>query len=58
LRFNVTDHPRAAWTAHEIIEAFPDETATRFLRRDLDQIYGEEFRLRLAGMKIEEVITN
>jgi len=54
----VTNHPRAAWTAHEIIEAFPDETATRFLRRDLDQIYGEEFRLRLAGMKIEEVITN
>src|SRR5882724_6925767 len=35
----------------------PDETAPRFLLRNRDQIYGEEFRLRVAGMNIEEVIT-
>jgi hypothetical protein len=57
LRFNVTEHPTAAWTAQQIIETFPDETAPRFLLRDRDQIYGEEFRRRVAGMKIEEVIT-
>ena len=57
LRFNVTEHPTAAWTAQQIIETFPDETAPRFLLRDRDRIYGEEFRLRVAGMKIEEVIT-
>jgi putative transposase len=57
LHFNVTEHPTAAWTAQQIIETFPDETAPRFLLRDRDQIYGEEFRLRVAGMKIEEVIT-
>jgi putative transposase len=57
LRFNVTEHPTAAWTAQQIIETFPDETAPRFLIRDRDQIYGEEFRLRVAGMKIKEVIT-
>ena len=55
--FNVTEHPTAAWTAQQIIEAFPEETAPRFLLRDRDQIYGEEFRRRVAGMKIEEVIT-
>jgi putative transposase len=57
VHFNVTAHPTAAWTAQQIIEAFPEETAPRFLLRDRDRIYGEEFRRRIAGMKIEEVIT-
>ena len=56
--FNVTEHPSAAWTAQQIIEAFPEETAPRFLLRDRDQIYGEESRRRIVGMKIEEVITS
>src|SRR5262249_42304827 len=34
-----------------------EDTAPRFLLRDRDQIYGEDFRRRVAGMKIEEVIT-
>src|SRR5262249_43983056 len=55
--FNVTEHPTAAWTAQQIVEVFPEETAPRFLLRDRDQIYGEEFRQRVAGMKIEEIIT-
>ena len=57
LHLNVTEHPTAAWAAQQMIEAFSDETAPRFLLRDRDQIYGEEFRLRVAGMKVEEVIT-
>jgi putative transposase len=57
LHFNVTEHPTAAWTAQQIIETFPDETEPRFLLRDRDQIYGEEFCRRVVGMKIEEVIT-
>jgi len=43
VHFNVTEHPTAVWTAQQIIEAFPEETAPRFLLRDRDQIYGEEF---------------
>ena len=38
VHFNVTEHPTAAWTAQQIIEAFPEETAPRFLFRDRDQI--------------------
>src|SRR5262249_20050262 len=34
-----------------------EATAPRYLLRDRDQIYGEEFRLRVKGMQIEEVIT-
>ena len=45
------------WTAQQIIEAFPEETVPRFLLRDRDQIYGEHFRCRVAGMGIEEVLT-
>jgi putative transposase len=57
LHFNVTEHPTAAWTAQQMVEAFPEETASRFLIRDRDRIYGEEFRRRVAGMRIEEVPT-
>jgi len=57
VHFNVTAHPTALWTAQQIIEAFPEETAARFLLRDRDSIYGEHFRLRIAGMGIEEVVT-
>jgi putative transposase len=55
--FNVAAHPTAAWTAQQIIEAFPEDSAPRYLLRDRDQIYGTEFRLRVKGMQIEEVIT-
>jgi putative transposase len=58
IHFNVTAHPTAVWTAQQIVEAFPEDTAPRYLLRDRDQIYGEEFRHRVAGMQIEEVITS
>jgi len=57
VHFNATAHPTALWTAQQIIEAFPEETAPRFLLTDRDSIYGEEFRSRVARMGIEEVIT-
>ena len=57
VHFNVTAHPTALWTAQQIVEAFPEDTAPRFLLRDRDQIYGEHFRCRVVGMGIEEVVT-
>ena len=44
----VTEHPTAAWTAQQVIEAFPNETAPRWLLRDRDAIYGDVFRRRVA----------
>src|SRR5262249_61812178 len=52
-----TEQPTTACTAQQIIQTLPHETAPRFWLRGRDQIYGEEFRLRVAGMKIEEVIS-
>ena len=39
------------------LKPFPGEKAPRFLLRDRDSIYGEEFRRRVGRMGIEEVIT-
>jgi hypothetical protein len=50
LHINVTDHPSAVWTAQQIIEAFPDDSAPKFLLRDRDAIYGEEFARRVKGL--------
>jgi putative transposase len=36
VHFNVTAHPTALWNAQQIIEAFPEETAPRFVLRDRD----------------------
>jgi putative transposase len=36
VHFNVTEHPTAVWTAQQVIEAFPNDTAPRWLHRDRD----------------------
>ena len=58
VHLRITEHPTAAWTAQQVIEAFPDDTAPRWLLRDRDAIYGELFRRRVAGMGIGEVVTS
>jgi putative transposase len=57
VHFNVTEHPTAAWTAQQLVDAFPDESAPAYLLRDRDQVYGQQFRHRVKGMGIEEVLT-
>jgi len=56
LHFNVTEHPSAEWTAQQIVEAFPWDTAPRYLLRDRDAIYGTHFRHRVAGFQVSEVL--
>ena len=58
LHFNVTAHPTAEWTAQQIVEAFPFDSAPRYVLRDNDQIYGCEFRRQLEVMRIREVRTS
>src|ERR1700758_4587065 len=43
VHFAVTAHPTAEWTAHQLREAFPWDTAPRSLLRDGDRIFGHEF---------------
>ncbi len=57
VHFNVTANPTAEWTAQQIVEAFPLNTAPKYLLRDRDSIYGEWFRKRVQSMGINEVVT-
>ena len=57
LHFNVTEHPTAAWTTQQIVDAFPDDSAPSYLLRDRDSVYGHVFRQRLKGMGVGEVLT-
>jgi putative transposase len=57
LHFNVTEHPAAHWTAQQLVEAFPWETAPRYLLRDRDAVYGQSFQQRFAGLGMAQVLT-
>ena len=55
--FNVTAHPTAEWTGQQIVEAFPFDSAPKYLLRDRDRIYGHEFRKQVEDMGINEVLS-
>jgi putative transposase len=57
VHFNVTEHPGAAWTAQQIIEALPGDTTPGYIVRDRDGIYGDYFCRRVEGMALEQVLT-
>jgi len=57
VHFNVTEQPTAEWAGQQMVEAFPYDQAPRFLLRDNDDTYGQEFRRRIASLDIEEMVT-
>ena len=52
----VTAHPTAEWTAQQLREAFPWETA-RSLLRDRDRIFGPDFVTQVKAMGIKQVLS-
>ena len=56
VHFNVTDHPTAAWTKQQIREAFPDQTAPKYLLLDRDGCNGPDFGRLLESFGIEELL--
>ncbi len=57
IHINVTDSPSGAWAARQLLEAFPFDTAPRFLVRDNDSIFGGPFSRRARSLGISEVKT-
>ncbi len=57
IHFNVTEHPTAEWTARQIAEAFPWDSAPGYLLHDRDCIYGAAFHRRVSEMGIHEILT-
>ena len=57
LHFGVTAHPTAEWTAQQLREAFPWETAPRYLLRDRDRIFGDDFTKQVKDIGLKEVLS-
>ena len=57
LHFNVTAHPTAEWTGQQLREAFPFDLLPRYLLRDRDAIFGDDFRRQVTDMGIQEVLS-
>jgi len=57
VHFNVTENPTASWTAQQIVEAFPWDTAPKYLLRDNDCIYSCQFPAQVQAMNMKEVKT-
>ena len=56
LHVAVTAHPTAEWTAQQLREAFPWDSAPRFLLRDRDRIFGSDFTNQMKELGIREVL--
>jgi putative transposase len=57
IHFAITKNPTAEWTARQVLEAFPWDTAPRYLLHDRDSIYGQAFSDAAESMGIREVLT-
>lgn len=56
IHFNMTEFPTAAWTGQQLVNAFPWDTAPRYLLRDRDGVFGEEFTHRVESIGIKQVL--
>ena len=56
VHINVTYYPSAEWTARQLYQAFPFDSAPKYLVRDRDGIYGNEVVEALRNMGIEEKV--
>jgi transposase InsO family protein len=57
VHFSVTAHPTAEWTAQQMREAFPWESAPRYLLRDRDRILGENFVAQVKAVGIKQMLS-
>jgi len=57
VHFAVTAHPTAEWTVQQMPEAFPWNTAPRYLLRDRDRIFDRDFVEQVKAMGIKQVLS-
>src|SRR5215469_5328711 len=55
---NVTLHPTSSWIVQQLREAFPYQSAPKFLLCDHDQKYGLEVQAALRALEITAVQTS
>jgi putative transposase len=57
VHFAVTANPTAQWTSQQLREAFPWDTAPRYLLQDRDRIFGKDFVDQVEAMGIQQVLS-
>jgi len=57
LHFHVTAHPTAEWTAQQLRNAFPWDSARRYLLRDRDRTFGYDFTRQVQDMGMQELLS-
>ena len=57
VHFAVTAHPTAEWKVQQLREAFPWDSAPRYLLRDRDRIFGQAFVDQVKAMGIKQVLS-
>lgn len=57
LHFNVTQNPTAEWTARQVQQAFPFDTAPRYLLHDRGSVFNSYFSRQMKNLGIEEIKT-
>ena len=57
VHFNVTARPTAEWTAQQLRDAVPWDSAPRCLSRDRDRVFGDDFVEQVKAMGIKEVLS-
>jgi len=57
LHVNLTEHPTAAWVSRQLREAFPNDTAPRYLLLDHDAIFSKQVTDMARAMGITPVRT-
>ena len=56
VHFNATQGPSARWTGQQLVNAFPYDSAPKYVIRDRDKIYGADLVRRVHAMGIEQVL--
>ena len=56
IHFNVTTNPNSDWTSLQLLQAFPFDSAPRFLIRDRDGIYGQKVLDTLKTLGVEQIV--
>jgi len=56
IHFNVTTNPSSDWTSLQLTQAFPFDSAPRYLIRDRDSIYGQQVPNTLDMLGTKEVV--
>jgi transposase InsO family protein len=57
VHFNVTAHPTSEWATQQLRNAFCDEEPPKFLMRDRDSKFGEEFTHSVSTLNIRQILT-